>query len=129
MDIIKWRDSFETGVPSMDEEHRQLIELINTMYKVMRNKQSPEVISDVLNKMQDYGRQHLENEEKMMQETGYDRFAEHVELHKQYLERMDQLLVLADGKNEEINREVYHFLRNWWTGHIIKEDKLYGPEK
>jgi len=31
MDIIKWRNSYETGIAEMDNEHRQLIQLINQL--------------------------------------------------------------------------------------------------
>ena len=34
MNLIEWKDEFSVGVPSIDYEHQQLIELINQLNKM-----------------------------------------------------------------------------------------------
>ncbi len=40
MALIKWRDSYATGIPEMDDEHREIIDIINTLYEMIRDKKN-----------------------------------------------------------------------------------------
>ena len=31
IDIFPWNDSFDTGLPEIDEQHRRLVQLLNTL--------------------------------------------------------------------------------------------------
>ncbi len=127
MDLIKWRTSYETGIPSMDDQHRKIIELINTMYRVMRQTEGTEVLDSVIDEMTAYANGHLQNEEDLLQANGYDQFFNHQILHMEYKKKVEELredwnLDKASGPSN-----IYSFLRHWWLGHIVEEDKKYGP--
>lgn len=127
MDIIKWRSSYETSIPSMDEQHRKLIDLINTMYRVMRKDEGPEQIDTVLKEMSEYASGHLRDEEALLQENGYTDFDSHLALHKEYLTKMEELREEWDKDKTSGAQNIYTFLRQWWLGHIVEEDQKYGP--
>lgn len=110
----------------MDEQHKKLIELINTMYGVMRKKHEASAVSAVLTEMEEYAEVHFKDEEKMLHEQGYAQVEEHSALHRNYQERMKELLAQYTSEPEMAEKEIYSFLRKWWLEHIVGEDKLYG---
>lgn len=126
VDIIKWRSSYGTGIPSMDEQHRKLIELINTMYRVMRKEEGEDSIDAVLDEMSEYASNHLRDEEALLQENGYTDFDNHLALHKEYLRKMEELRAEWGKDKTSGAKNIYSFLRHWWLGHIVEEDRRYG---
>ncbi len=111
----------------MDEQHRKLIDLINTMYRVMRKDEGPEQIDTVLKEMSEYASGHLRDEEALLQENGYTDFDSHLALHKEYLIKMEELREEWDKDKTSGAQNIYTFLRQWWLGHIVEEDQKYGP--
>lgn len=126
MESIKWRESFETGIPSMDDQHQQLFELINKLYKVIRNHESNDSLKDVLDEMNRYTDLHLNEEEAVLESHGYADLNDHKQLHQNYRERVRALMDESLEGNEQVLHQTYKFLRTWWMDHIVSEDKKYG---
>jgi len=111
----------------MDEQHKKLIDLINTMYHVMRNEEGPAIIDTVLVEMSNYASNHLQAEEALLQKNGYAEFENHLALHKEYLKKMEELTEDWEKDKSTGAKNIYSFLRQWWLGHIVEEDRKYGP--
>ena len=126
MDLIKWRESYETGIHSMDMQHQKLIELINDLYKVLRKEKSNELIEDVLVEMTTYAEKHLQVEEGILEANGYPDVASHVTIHQSYRDQLTTLMAESKQDHEAAVKNTYAFLRQWWMGHIVAEDKKYG---
>jgi len=126
MDITKWRTSYETGISSMDEQHHKLISLINTMYRVLRQKEDHGSVERVLIEMSDYAKIHLSEEEALLQEKGFAGYEEHLLLHNNYLKKTEELTEEWGEKDESAANKIYSFLRQWWLEHIVEEDQKYG---
>jgi len=111
----------------MDEQHKRLIGLINTMYQVMRKEEGPEVIGKVLDEMDAYVDTHLREEEAFLQEHGYAESDKQQSFHEDYRKKM--VVLRADWeKGESLGvQNIYTFLRHWWLRHIVEEDSKYGP--
>lgn len=125
MALFKWRESYETGVSAMDEQHKKLIEIINKLYLALRDKESQTIIQDVLEEMNTYAEQHFRQEEVLLKESNYPEYENHVASHQSYRDKLKTLI--GDSKKEETQvQEVYTFLRHWWMDHIVGEDKKYG---
>ncbi len=125
MAIFKWRESYETGVSTMDEQHQKLIELINKLYSALRDKESQTAIQDVLDEMNTYAEQHFEQEEVLLKEKDYPEYESHAAAHQSYRDKL-KVLIENSEKEEAQVQEVYTFLRQWWMEHIVGEDKKYG---
>ena len=44
MSVIKWRESYNTGIEQFDMEHHKIVELIDAMFAAIRDKSSKEVV-------------------------------------------------------------------------------------
>lgn len=126
MDIIKWRASYETGVEQMDAQHKQLIDLINTMYRVMRNMEDADAVDGVINAMLNYAERHFRDEEIFLRTSYYPHLDQHASLHQEYRLQMEKFMEEYEKNPREVTKEIYAFLRKWWLEHIVREDKLYG---
>jgi hemerythrin len=90
MTIIKWRDSYATGVEEMDTEHRELIDIINQLYEMLREKREPAELKIIYDRLHRYTENHFQHEEQMMEESGHDGLAEQQKAHKQFVSRARQ---------------------------------------
>ncbi|SHO49407.1 bacteriohemerythrin [Desulfopila aestuarii] len=127
MDIIKWRDSYETGIAEMDNQHRQLIQLINQLYGIIKEKDGFESVDAILQEMANYAEHHLRDEEKLLEEHGFPGLADQQKSHRNYFMKMDELQEAMEKDGRDAAQEIYVFLRQWWINHIVLEDKEYGP--
>jgi hemerythrin len=127
MDILKWRTSYETGIPSMDVQHQRLISLVNQMFRIMRNQEGDAALDTVLGEMSDYAVKHLKDEEALLGEHGYPDLKEQESDHAKYLEKMKDLFSQLEKDRQATAKEIYTFLRFWWINHIVGIDKKYGP--
>ncbi|EKD39538.1 MAG: hypothetical protein ACD_75C00374G0006 [uncultured bacterium] len=59
MGVIKWRESYNTGVPQFDQEHHKIIELIDCMYSAIRDKSGKEVAEKACTDLLAYTGYHL----------------------------------------------------------------------
>jgi hemerythrin len=126
MDLIKWRESYSTGVLSMDTQHRKIIDLINELYRHIRKEESSRSVEDVLSDMMTYAEEHLQAEEHLLKTNGFPGFDEHVSKHQGYREHSTSLMAESKNDPDAAVKSTYSFLRHWWMAHIVDEDKKYG---
>lgn len=126
--IIKWRDSYATGVEVMDAEHKQLIDIINDLYLMQRDKTaSKEKLKEVYDSLVSYTEDHFKHEERLLKEKEYDGLEEQYQSHAEFITKLKDMENDLTSGNEETIPVVYKFLREWWLGHIVDLDKNYGP--
>ncbi len=126
MEILKWREAYETGVEQMDTQHKKLIKLVNQLYAMLRQKAELDELDAILQEMSDYAEQHLRDEEALLHKHGYPDFNRQKESHQEYYDTMDELFAEMEVDKYEAAQKIYRFLRKWWIDHIVGEDKEYG---
>ncbi len=83
MEKIIWNKKFNTGIKELDEQHKQIIKVINTLIEKQNTKVDSEIISDILTKLIEYARNHFKKEEQYMIEFNYSEYLSHKEQHLQ----------------------------------------------
>lgn len=123
--LIVWHDDNNLGIPIIDEQHRGIVSVINTLYHAIRMKRGKEALAHAVNIMKDYSRLHFATEERMLEETGYPGLRGHKELHAELVVKAlsvgTESLILGDPAR------FLHFLEEWWMNHINRHDRLYAP--
>ena len=126
MAVIKWFDSFSTGINQFDKEHKKIIELINTMYDSVRYKRERDSSLGVIEELLSYTLYHFENEERWMELHDYPDRKLHGEEHASLKNSVEQFKEALETDFENAQRELYHFLRDWLIKHIQVTDKKLG---
>jgi hemerythrin len=123
---IVWKDSYSVNDPSLDAQHRQIIESINDLYDAWEDSTTAAAVTKrVLDRLVQYTQTHFEQEEKLLKEVGFPaaEFAAHKALHDAMRRRT---IGLRTNLTLVTARDVLVFLKDWWLGHIQSEDKKYA---
>ncbi|MEA3362841.1 MAG: bacteriohemerythrin [Thermodesulfobacteriota bacterium] len=126
MAVISWKEIYETGIVTLDNEHRGLIQEINRLYEAVRDKRGEEILGEVLTALVAYTVDHFQHEEKLMAEYHYPGLEEHQKIHQELIATVEELKQRATSGTEELATELLTFLRTWVLEHILKVDKEYG---
>ena len=127
MSVIKWRDSYNTGVEQFDLEHHKLVELIGVMFEVVRGESTKEIVENACKEILSYAEYHFANEEQAMKEVNYPNLEEHIAEHTRLKDEAGKFQAIINYNFTEGSTEFYHFLRNWLVEHILGCDMKYGP--
>ncbi|MCK4542570.1 MAG: hemerythrin family protein [Spirochaetales bacterium] len=122
---IVWSDNNKIGIPIIDEQHRGIISTINSLHYFIQTGHGHEIIKPTMIMLEQYTYVHFKTEEALMAEASYPAFEEHIVLHKALLKKTKDLSI--DANRNKDSDMVLKFLKEWWLGHINKEDKKYTP--
>ena len=128
MEEISWDDSLSVGVDLIDEQHKMLIERINTLSKAVAKYMGHTKIIETLLFMTEYTDFHFSTEEKYMKELAYPAMDSHLKQHEEF---KSMLRTLEDDFKEEgatkvVSRSISTFLGNWLINHIKVVDVNFG---
>ena len=122
MSLIDWKDEFKLGVASVDHEHKELIDLINSLGEVMDTGGSYDKVVDALGEIYAQISAHFALEEKVMRDDRYPLYQEHKADHEVLL---DELLDIMDGVEEDGSYDAGALatgLDRWFSEHFRTHD-------
>ena len=132
MQLFEWDSSFLTGNALVDDQHKQLVNLINRFGKSLFNDESPDPINidRTCTELIEYANQHFREEESLMARTDLDKrhLLEHHKQHEDLVSQivpMRQLVLVGDFAAGEY---VFEFLVNWLVFHILGTDMLMARQ-
>ncbi len=124
--LVEWNEVLSTGVSKIDDEHKQIVGMLNELYDALQAKQSEEALGKVLDGLLAYTAYHFEHEESLLAQTGYPGAAEHKNEHD---DLTNQVLLMQkenrEGKSVTLPIELLNVLRKWLLTHILVSDKKY----
>lgn len=130
MSSIEWRDDYATGIASVDHEHKELIELINTLHGQMQGEVSRNQVMEALGEIYAQISAHFALEEKIMQDRHYRAFAEHKLDHETLLDELLDIMDSVDEDGQFSADELSFDLDRWFSDHFRTHDaklhKLLG---
>jgi hemerythrin-like metal-binding protein len=121
---VTWKDFYSVGDPSIDAQHKQILETINELYEAMQKGKDRAVLKPILDRLLQYTLAHFKHEEQVMLEHEYPNSAQHKALHDKIRQKTTDLreqAYLVTGQ------DLLRFLKEWWVGHIQGQDKNYSP--
>lgn len=121
--FIIWDSKYSVGVPEMDNQHKQLIKLINKLYISMRNKRD---VDKVMHGVVQYTVRHFKEEETLMASLKYSGLKQHLSMHKKVISQVQQFAQRVENREKGIEKKLLIFLKEWLLNHILKQDKRYG---
>lgn len=122
---IIWNNDNNLGIPIIDEQHRGLISTINSLYFYTQAGIDDLSIKPILMMLQQYTDIHFKTEEAFLKKANYPDIKEHINLHRKLAENTKKISL--DNSMEQDPENILKFLKNWWLGHIKKEDRKYLP--
>jgi hemerythrin-like metal-binding protein len=126
MAIFKWDDSFSVNVKEIDNQHKVLIDMVNTYYDAVQRKESQEGLLKLVIGLESYTIKHFGTEERYFEKFNYPEKAKHKQLHDELKQKVKDLKEKVKSKQTVLSVEVGQFLKDWLNTHIKGTDKKYS---
>lgn len=123
--FIKWKKSYETGNPIIDQQHRGLVDIINELYDAIKYHGDIDHAYITYNELLKYTKIHFLREESLLKNSNYKELEKHLEQHKHLTDQVHKLEHEFANNRKEICVETILFLKSWLTDHIVGEDLKY----
>jgi hemerythrin-like metal-binding protein len=124
-EVFPWNKNFETGIATIDEQHKVLVSLLNELAGTLARDNQLE-INRVFDELAKYANFHFETEEAIWVEYfGDDSWlSSHQLTHSSFLPKVVELKEQDTNKPLiEIIESIVKFLIRWLAFHIIDSDK------
>jgi len=122
-----WTKELSVNVEEIDNQHKKLISIANTLLEHIENKTADDTISSILDELIDYTKYHFETEEKYFEQYDYEHAATHAQQHAIFVSKIKSFKRKFVKKELHISDKVLVYLRKWFFDHIIVSDKKYAP--
>lgn len=136
MAFFEWQESYSVGIAEIDEQHRQLIHLVNMLHGTTRRSEQLatlesvldefDVLFSVLNQLVDCTFYHFQAEAWLMAEHGFPEFETHRGEHARFGERIRGFQDTLAKSKTRLAPDVVEFIRDWWHTHALCSDKKCG---
>jgi len=122
MTLLQWKPAYSLGIPSVDHEHRELINLVNEVYDHIDKSSGPDRIEASLEEIYSAISSHFALEERHMRDAGYAEYQAHKDEHEDLLDQVRDMMdeFLDDpARGEETLKER---LADWFGRHFATFD-------
>jgi len=123
-----WDDSYKLGNEKVDNQHRQLFDIVNSLVLSCTNGSSTEKIRHTLDFLVNYTVQHFNDEEALQIECNYPEYEMHKEIHENFKLKVVDLVnrFNESGCSSGLCNDIKTIVLKWLTNHILYEDKKIG---
>ena len=125
MSTLEWQESWSVGNASLDEDHKRLISIIQTVGESRtRSMDAARVISE----LEEYTNYHFAREEKLMEAADIPGLEAHKKSHRAFVEWLDsvrQTFTISQQARSVLIETVDDYLQDWLKNHILKTDMNY----
>jgi hemerythrin-like metal-binding protein len=125
MPLITITSKLITGIPSIDAQHRQLVDAINQLHEAMKQGKGRDQIAPTLDFLVRYVSEHFAHEERLMAQAGFPGLASHSTQHQGFATKVGEMVNAYKAGSAVMGVEVSRFLANWIQEHIQRTDMAY----
>ncbi len=128
--MFLWKKELELGIPSVDAQHKKLLEIGNRINELIldhrESSDSYDEITDVIRELKDYTIYHFQNEQVLLEKYHYPDYDGHKKEHDDFITYLDGIDINA-VEDDQIGflKALLAKLIKWIFNHIITTDFLY----
>ena len=128
MDAFVWNERYMTGEALVDDEHKELVRIINWVIEHQSLPTESRDIVQVLTELANYAVMHFGHEEELMIREGCDkRFLQtHVAIHREFALQVGKMLEFK-GTHTDVEY-LLRFLSSWLAHHILGIDQAMARQ-
>ena len=126
IDFLPWDENFDTGLPTVDAEHRRLVQMINALASHVAFRTDVPQLEAMFDELAAYAVHHFQSEEAVWHEqlAGEEDEANHRQAHAKFV---DQMLHIRAGEDSpgttRAAERTLAFLAGWLISHILESDR------
>jgi hemerythrin len=126
-EFVHWEHRYELDIKVVDEQHKELVRLINTLYDACRDGDTKDdAFKTAIKGAVDYVKVHFADEERLLEGVKYPALEEHKAEHAAFVRQvLESVQNFEKGLTFAPNTFV-RFLSEWVLTHIALSDKKYA---
>ncbi|MDR2869413.1 MAG: bacteriohemerythrin [Deferribacteraceae bacterium] len=128
MALAKWTDALSVHIEQFDNEHKQLIDIINNLHAACGEGKTLEAIRHSIDELVAYTKTHFKHEEEYLEKIDCPNYDLQVEQHEKFISKIDEFQERFDNGTMNSPISMFAFLSSWLVNHIQKVDVLYAPK-
>ena len=90
MPIVTWNDDLKVNIVEIDNQHKQLVSMINQLHDEMLLGKAKEILGAILNDMVGYAGTHFQTEETYFNQFHYPETAVHILEHQAFVKKVSE---------------------------------------
>lgn len=122
MTLIEWKAEFSVGNAAVDHEHRELIDLINSVHEGIREDAGTDCLAEGLGEIYAQIAGHFALEEKLMRDAGYADLTTHKDDHESLLDQLADIIHGVEAGDGYDETALSARLEHWFSGHFSTHD-------
>lgn len=128
MPFIEWSPDYAVGIRVIDNDHRELFDLVNQLHEGLENGFAASSINQTTDRLIRYVKEHFKREEGLMFEYGYPGLEEHRKKHNEFVWLVSAIRKIeVECPHRLDGQKLLRFLSTWLKSHIMKTDREYLP--
>lgn len=121
---FSWKHSYSIENSIIDAQHQELFKIASEAFKKIPKTEKMQKIKDTLKQLYEYFKIHFNDEEKYMQEIKYDKLEDHIKIHQNIINNLNDFIKKIPTMNiQEIEETLKDFIEDSLVVHILEEDK------
>jgi hemerythrin len=125
--MIKWKKEFSVDVKELDNQHKEIIKILNRMLAMHAKGKHEKEIEKILDNLHEYIKEHFRTEEEYMLKHHYSGYDEQKQEHNQFIDRLCEFQKEYLKGHRLTTITLFNFVWDWFSQHILKLDKQYSP--
>lgn len=123
---LLWKEEYNLGIPSIDIQHRRLIDIINEFScRATEDSVSHADIDVMLVRVEAHAREHFTYEEGFFIRYNYSDAMPHHQEHEAFLAKIEEFREKTKAEKTDLFVEVLDYLEQWFLHHVLVVDRRY----
>lgn len=126
-ELIWNKNQHGVGIALIDEQHRQIIEMVNQIANAVAAETKGDTLKEMLEDMLLFACEHFAVEERLMAEHDYPDMENHIQEHLRMYQQLSNLVktvLRTTGRDKAALVSAY--LSDWAERHILQADRELG---
>ena len=127
--FLVWSPQYELGIPIIDEQHRGVVSLLNSLFYYISNPSRKALIMPLLKTCKRYIELHFITEEGVLSNTGYPDWQAHKATHRKIYAKLQAALhnIMRGGNYDNAPEEFLYLMKTLWIEHSNIADQAFAP--
>lgn len=126
MSYIDWTDVLDIGLPSIDDQHKELFSISNDLLEAIGRGEGKTALVEAFDRLKKYTEYHFKEEEDYMRSVGYPGAEQHAKEHSELLISVNKLRKRLASGETVLPEEGADFISDWIINHIMHSDSKIG---
>ncbi|MDQ7989169.1 MAG: bacteriohemerythrin [Candidatus Dactylopiibacterium sp.] len=122
MSLVKWSNDLLVGNEAIDEDHRNLFNLLERLNADLGSGQINQETQSIVDALREYAESHFAREEACMRKMGYEHYPVHKAEHDRFLSEVCALQSRVARGARTAQLDIDQFLAGWLREHVMVRD-------